>query len=160
MSRPCRTRWPARSRASVSAVPDKPAVPKLSVITPTLNQGKFIERAITSILDQGYENLQYVIVDGGSTDETLDVIKRYEDRIDWWVSEPDKGQTDAINKGLARVDGDIVAYMNSDDYYLPGAFEKAVAALQGSDAIWMSGGALNVDAEGNTDAWSTGAEWH
>ncbi len=75
---------------------------KLSVITPTLNQGAFIERTIRSVLDQGYPNLEYLVVDGGSTDETVEVIRRYEDRIDWWVSEPDEGQTDAINKGLER----------------------------------------------------------
>ncbi|MDQ1741383.1 MAG: hypothetical protein QOE53_3035, partial [Pseudonocardiales bacterium] len=67
--------------------------PKLSIVTPSLDQGRFIEKTIRSVLDQGYENLEYFIVDGGSTDETVEVIKRYEDRIDWWVSEPDEGQS-------------------------------------------------------------------
>ena len=104
-------------------------LPKLTVITPSFNQGRFIERTIRSVLDQGYPNLEYVIVDGGSTDESIEVIRRYEDRLAWWVSEPDEGQSHAINKGLERTSGDIVAYLNSDDYYLPGAFERAVAAL-------------------------------
>jgi glycosyltransferase involved in cell wall biosynthesis len=120
--------------------------PKLTVVTPTLNQGAFIERTITSVLDQGYENLEYVIVDGGSTDDTVEIVKRYEDRLAWWVSEPDDGQTDAINKGIARTDGEIVAFINSDDYYLPGAFEHAVATLEGSDTGWMAG-ASRFDSE-------------
>jgi glycosyltransferase involved in cell wall biosynthesis len=100
--------------------------PKLSVITPSYNQGPYIERAIRSVLDQGYPNLEYVIVDGGSTDETLEVIRRYEDKLAWWVSEPDRGQADAINKGIAGTSGEIVAYLCTDDYYLPGAFEAVV----------------------------------
>jgi glycosyltransferase involved in cell wall biosynthesis len=127
---------------------------KLTVITPSFNQGKFIEKTICSVLDQGYEDLEYMVVDGGSTDETVDVIKRYEDRIDWWVSESDEGQTDAINKGLARATGDVIAYINSDDYYVPGAFEKAIAALEGGDANWFAGTVLNRDEFGNpTDVW-------
>ena len=104
--------------------------PRLTIITPSFNQGGFIERTIRSVLDQGYENLEYLIADGGSTDESVDVIRRYEDRIAWWVSEPDAGQTDAINKALARASGDVVAYINSDDYYLPGAFEAAMRAFE------------------------------
>ena len=120
---------------------------KLTVITPTLNQGPFIERAIRSVLDQGYPDLEYLVVDGGSADGTLDVIRRYEDRIDWWVSEPDEGQTHAIEKGIGRATGDVIAYINSDDYYLPGAFEKALSALAGSDARWLAGAAVNVDED-------------
>jgi glycosyltransferase involved in cell wall biosynthesis len=119
--------------------------PKLSVITPSLNQGRFIERTIRSVLEQGYPNLEYVIVDGGSTDETVEVIRRYEDRLAWWVSEPDEGQSDAINKGIERTSGEIIAYINSDDYYLPGAFETAVAAFERSGAGWVAGGALDVE---------------
>ena len=88
------------------------------------------------------------------------MIRRYEDRIDWWVSEPDEGQTDAINKGLARASGDVVAYINSDDYYLPGAFETALGALERSDANWVAGAAINVDSEGRPGAWDTGDVWH
>jgi glycosyltransferase involved in cell wall biosynthesis len=121
------------------------APPKLSVITPSYNQGHYIERTIRSVLDQGYPNLEYVIVDGGSTDETLEVIRRYEDQLAWWVSEPDEGQSQAINKGIERTSGEIVAYINSDDYYLPGAFETAVAAFDGPEAAWVAGGAVDVE---------------
>jgi glycosyltransferase involved in cell wall biosynthesis len=145
--------------------------PKLSIITPTLNQGAFIERTIRSVLDQGYANLEYMIIDGGSSDETLSIIRRYEDRLAWWVSEPDEGQTDAINKGLTRATGDIVAYINSDDYYLPGAFDTAVGALERSGAPWVAGAARFVDEiEGKThvwhpeppavtEAWLSGRQW-
>jgi glycosyltransferase involved in cell wall biosynthesis len=128
--------------------------PKLSIITPTLNQGAFIERTIRSVLDQGYPNLEYMIIDGGSSDETPSIIRRYEDRLAWWVSEPDEGQTDAINKGLARATGDIVAYINSDDYYLPRAFDTAVGALERSGAPWVAGAARFVDEiEDKTYVW-------
>jgi glycosyltransferase involved in cell wall biosynthesis len=134
---------------------EEPVRPKLSIITPSLNQGEFIERTITSVLDQGYENLEYLIVDGGSTDSTLETIRRYEDRIAWWVSEPDDGQTDALNKGLYRATGDVIAYINSDDYYLPEAFETAIGLLERSGASWASGAARYVDEHGNlTEVWT------
>jgi glycosyltransferase involved in cell wall biosynthesis len=119
--------------------------PKLTVITPSFNQGKYLERTIRSVLDQGYPNLEYVIVDGGSTDESVDIIRRYEDRLAWWVSEPDEGQTHALNKGIEGTDGEIVAYLNSDDYFLPGAFEHAFAAFAESDRSWVAGGALDIE---------------
>jgi glycosyltransferase involved in cell wall biosynthesis len=118
--------------------------PKLSVITPSYNQGRYIERAIRSVLDQDYPNLEFVIVDGGSSDETVEVIRRYEDRLAWWVSEPDNGQADAINKGLERTSGEIVGYLCTDDYYLPGAFEAAVGALERSGASWVAGASGDV----------------
>jgi glycosyltransferase involved in cell wall biosynthesis len=122
--------------------------PKLTVITPSFNQGRFIERTIRSVLDQGYPNLEFVIVDGGSTDDTVEIIRRYEDQLAWWVSEPDGGQSDAINKALERTAGEVVVYVNSDDYFLPGAFETAVTALERTERGWVAGGALDV-AEGN-----------
>ncbi len=120
-------------------------LPKLTVITPSFNQGRFIERTIRSVVEQGYPNLEYVIVDAGSTDDTIDIIRRYEDRLAWWVSEPDEGQSDAINKGIAGTSGEIIAYLNSDDYFLPGALETAVTRLRESDHKWLAGGALDVE---------------
>jgi glycosyltransferase involved in cell wall biosynthesis/SAM-dependent methyltransferase len=123
--------------------------PKLSVITPTYNQAQFIEKTIESVLEQGYENLEYVIVDGGSTDGTVEVIRRYEKHLAWWVSEPDEGQTHAINKGIERTSGEIVAYINSDDYYLPGAFDRAMELFEGSSATYVAGAVLDLDTHGH-----------
>jgi glycosyltransferase involved in cell wall biosynthesis len=128
--------------------------PKLTIITPSYNQAAFLERTLRSVLDQNYENLEYFVVDGGSDDGSVEIINRYADRLTWWVSEPDSGQTAALNKGLRRATGEIVAYINSDDYYLPGAFEAAVEALAGSGARWTAGAARFVDDRDNvTEVW-------
>lgn len=89
----------------------------ISIITPSFNQGKYIEQTINSILDQNYPNLEYIIIDGGSTDNSIEIIKKYEKHLTYWISEPDKGQSDAINKGLKIATGDVVNWLNSDDYY-------------------------------------------
>ena len=95
--------------------------PKISIVTPTYNQGQYIEETIKSVLDQNYPNLEFIIMDGGSTDNTVEVIKKYEEHLTYWVSEPDKGQANAINKGLKRCTGEIFNWLNSDDYLAPNA---------------------------------------
>ena len=126
----------------------------MTIITPSFNQAAFLERTLRSVLDQGYEDLEYMVVDGGSTDDSVQIIESYADRLTWWTSEPDEGQTDALNKGLRRATGEIVAYINSDDYYLPGAFDTAVEALSATDARWVAGAARFVDEHDNaTEVW-------
>lgn len=102
---------------------------KVSVVTPSFNQGRFITATIESVLGQSAADVQYIVMDGGSSDETVDVLRSYGDRLEW-VSERDKGQTDAINKGLGRVSGEVVAYLNSDDVYLPGTLAKVAAVFE------------------------------
>lgn len=106
-----------------------PAQPLVTVITPSWNSVEFIERTIRAIVNQTYKNIEFIVVDGGSTDGTVDVIKRYAGEISWWVSEKDEGMYHAINKGMARASGDIVAYLNSDDIYYPDTIAQVVASF-------------------------------
>ncbi len=116
---------------------------KISIITPSYNQGQYIEQTITSVLDQGYPNLEYLVFDGGSTDNTVEIIKKYEKHISYWESKKDKGQSDAINKGFHKATGEIINWLNSDDYYEKDTLYK-VASVFNDPAINVYGGRSHV----------------
>lgn len=123
--------------------------PLVSVVTPSYNQGAFLEQTICSVLDQDYPNIEYIVVDGGSTDGSLELLRKYSQQIAWWVSEPDNGQTDAINKGFSRANGQILAWLNSDDTYLERTVSEAVKFLQEHPQVGMVYGDANlIDEEG------------
>ena len=128
-----------------------PAAPLVSIVTPSYNQARFLEATICSVLQQDYPHIEYIVVDGGSTDGSVEIIRRYERRLTYWVSETDRGQTDAINKGFARARGELLAWINSDDTYEPGAITAAVDAFaQAPSAGLIYGGANYINESGQT----------
>jgi glycosyltransferase involved in cell wall biosynthesis len=125
------------------------ARPLVSVVVVSFNQARFLEEALRSVLEQDYEPLEVLLVDGGSTDGSREVIERYAERLAWWVSEPDRGQADALNKGFARTRGELLGWLSSDDALLPGAVARVVDSFErDSDALLVYGEALFVDADG------------
>jgi len=153
-------------------MPDGSPWPRVSIVTPSYNQGQFLEETIRSVLLQGYPDLEYIIIDGGSTDERLDIIKKYEPWLSGWVSESDRGQSHAINKGLKRSTGEFWAWLNSDDIYMPGTIFRSVKALQENskvavvygDGLWINEDSIpiHVYRSGPLDARSllTGDSGH
>lgn len=124
--------------------------PRITVITPSFNQAEFLERTILSVIGQNYPNLEYLVIDGGSTDGSIEIIKKYESAITWWVSEPDAGQTDAINKGIARATGDWIGWQNSDDVYLGNVFAQvAELSLERPEVDLVIGDLQLIDADDN-----------
>ena len=126
--------------------------PLVSIITPSYNQVKYLPAAYRSVISQDYPNIEYIIVDGGSTDGSVDLIRKWaasrDSRIKWWISEKDNGQADAINKGFSRATGDIVAWLNSDDQYMKGAIEKAVSILSKENNLGLIySNVFSIDAE-------------
>jgi len=143
-----------RDVATSTATPDddqdpEGREPRITVITPVYNGATLIEECVASVLGQDYSNLEYIVVDGGSTDGTLDVVRQYEDRLALWTSEPDEGQADAINKGLRRSTGDVVCWVNADDFFYPGAFAAVAEAYQANPrAPFYFGNGYRVDRKG------------
>lgn len=123
----------------------------VSIITPSYNQAKYLEQTILSVLNQDHPRIEYIVMDGASTDGSVDIIKKYAGRLAHWESEKDKGQADAINKGFARATGEIIAWLNSDDYYLPGTIRTVVKVFEENpDVVLVYGNMLAVDENGKT----------
>jgi glycosyltransferase involved in cell wall biosynthesis len=138
--------WTEASQQLPDTMPDGRVWPRISIVTPSYSQGQFIEETIRSVLLQGYPNLEYIMIDGGSADSTVEIIKKYEQWLDYWVSERDRGQSHAINKGWERATGEILAWLNSDDWFEPCALSSVAsifpelpnksAGLMGSCKWW------------------------
>jgi glycosyltransferase involved in cell wall biosynthesis len=135
-------------------------LPRISIVTPSFNQAKYLPETIESILDQDYPNLEYIIIDGGSTDGSVDIIKKYERHLAYWVSEKDSGQSQAINKGFAGCSGHLLTWLNSDDLLLPGALKHVAEAYSKNPCSrWFAGNCFFVDPEGRIISTTRGEGW-
>ena len=141
--------WTEESPHLPDAMPDGTPWPRVSIVTPSYNQAHFIEETIRSVLLQGYPDLEYIVIDGGSTDSSAEIIRKYEPWLAYWVSEKDRGQAHAINKGWARATGQLMAWLNSDDVYEMAVFPSVADKAVTSDALVVYGNMQIVDTDGN-----------
>jgi glycosyltransferase involved in cell wall biosynthesis len=124
---------------------------KISIVTPSYNQGNYLEHTLRSVIEQNYPNLEYIVIDGGSTDNSVEIIKKYEKYLTYWVSEPDRGLYDALQKGFLRATGEIMAWINSDDVYYPKALATVAEVFEAFPQIqWLSGHPTCIDEYGRT----------
>jgi glycosyltransferase involved in cell wall biosynthesis len=123
--------------------------PLVSIVTPSFNQGSFLEETISSVLAQTYQPIEYIVIDGGSTDDSVEIIQKHADRLTYWVSEPDRGQSHAINKGLQRSTGAVIGWLNSDDTLMPGTVARVVDAME-QDPMVVHGSVRLIDADSKT----------
>lgn len=141
--------WTEQSHRIVEKMPDETDWPRITIVTPNYNYGEFIEETIRSVLLQGYPNLEYIIIDGGSTDNSVEIIKKYDKWLSYWVSENDQGQSNAINKGLSMATGEWFNWLNSDDLLMPNSlinFAKISRIV--AEAKWISGGRIEMNKNG------------
>lgn len=136
--------WTEKSVPLTNIISDSLLSPKVTIVTPSYNQAEFLEETVRSVLLQGYPNLEYIVIDGGSTDGSVDIIRKYEAWITYWVSESDKGQADAINKGFERGSGEFLGWINSDDYLYPGAIARMVTELEKNPDVSCAYGDVDV----------------
>ncbi|MBC7880145.1 MAG: glycosyltransferase [Anaerolineae bacterium] len=146
---PSQDQWPWISRPTFhqATLPSGRPWPKISVVTATYNQGAFLEQTIRSVLLQNYPNLEYIVIDGGSTDDTSTILKRYDQELSYCISEKDNGQSDALNKGFQQSTGEILAWLNSDDRYLPGTLTRIAMAFDKDQPDMIAGGCLLIEGE-------------
>ena len=148
-----RTGWPwtEESEQPPGCMPDGSPWPKVSIVTPSYDQGEFIEETIRSVLLQGYPDLEYIVMDGGSQDNSIEIIKKYEKWLTFWTSEKDRGQSQALNKGFGHASGEIYAWMNSDDFYFMNSLKKIVGCMDlKSNVILWIGQTRQIDDDGKT----------
>jgi glycosyltransferase involved in cell wall biosynthesis len=150
---PCKTGWPWTEETPPlpPTMPDGSPWPKISIVTPSFNQGQFIEETIRSVLLQGYPNLEYIIIDGGSTDGSVEIIKKYEPWLAYWVSEKDNGQSEAINKGFKKAHGEIIAWLNSDDLLMPRAIQTAAQYFLNNPQVDLLYGSARILGDGERE---------
>lgn len=146
--------WTTQHKLLSQKMHDGSEWPRLSIITPSYNQGKFLEATIRSVLLQGYPNLEYIIIDGGSTDNSLEIIKKYDKYLFYWHSQKDRGQADAINQGLEKSTGEIIGWINSDDLYVQGSFSKVVKTFHAHPGyIVVHGDRILLNEMGEVTGW-------
>jgi glycosyltransferase involved in cell wall biosynthesis len=138
ISPPGKTGWPWTNNEAFEPSSSQ-NYPKISIVTPTFRHGHYLEETIRSVLAQGYPNLEYVVIDGGSKDETIEILKKYSNHIHYWVSEPDRGHAHALNKGFAQTTGEILAWINAGDFYFPQALHRVAQVFQElSEVVWLT----------------------
>jgi glycosyltransferase involved in cell wall biosynthesis len=155
-----KTGWPWTIATDPKVYQGIKKIPKISIITPSYNQGQFIEETIRSVLLQNYPNLEYIIIDGGSTDNTIEVIKKYQNWITYWVSEKDNGQSHAINKGFSLVKQGFVTWLNSDDIFLKNSLAEVAHKATITKKRWIAGNLLWINPEGLIVRCGKGENWN